>query len=267
MCAVASNTNKQMTKLLLIQNSLENNTSTMNKIDWEPYFLIIATLSLVAAVIIPFAQKKYEEFSAKRNFKIYFKKQLGLVFNFLTSEKIEYNEPSIKKNPEKKNLEISEFLKTFKKDLKEHKNAVQPKIIFTLLMNLQNMLLYSFHLRTTIRSLEFNDLMKLTLEHGNQLSKVELSNIYGLITILESFVSISLYHDRFGEMKSIKRLIQENTWVGLKLDKDFLDNQTILNDDLQFINDKINSIEEIVYILGITQDKTLEYFEFKKPNG
>jgi hypothetical protein len=106
--------------------------------------------------------------------------------------------------------------------------------------------------------------MKLTLEHGNQLSKDELSNIYGLITILESYVSISLYHDRFGEMQSIKRLIQEKTWVGLKLDKDFLENQTVLNDDLQFINDKMNSIEEIIYILGITEDKTLEYFEYKK---
>jgi hypothetical protein len=253
-----------MMKLLLIQNLLENNTNLPKKIEWEPYFLIIATLTLVSAVIIPLAQKKYEEYRAKRNFKIYFKKQLGLVFNFLTSQKIEYSEPSIKKNPEKKHLEISDFLKKFNKDIKEYKNAVQPKIIFTLIMNLQNMLLYAFHLRNTIRSLEFNELMKLTLEHGNQLSKNELSNIYGLITILESFVSISLYHDRFGEMQSIKRLIQEKTWVGLKLDKDFLENQTVLNNDLQFINDKMNSVEEIIYILGITEDKTLEYFEYKK---
>ena len=252
-----------MIGFLLIQNSLEKEINT-DKFDWEPYFLIVATLSLLAAVIIPFAQKKYEEHRAKRNFQIYFKKQLGLIFNFLSSEKIEYNEPSIKKNPEKKNLEISNFLTAFKKDLKEHQNAVQPKIIFTLLMNLQHMLMYSYHLRNAIRSLEFNDLMKSTLEYGNKLSKDELSNIYGLITILESFVSISLYHDRFGEMKSIQRLIQENTWVGLKLDKDFLDNQAVLNEDLQFINDKLNSIEEIIYILGITENKTFEYFEYKK---
>ena len=45
-----------------------------NKIEWEPYVLLIATLSLIAAVIIPFAQKWYEEFRTKRSFQFYFRK-------------------------------------------------------------------------------------------------------------------------------------------------------------------------------------------------
>lgn len=48
--------------------------SDTNKIDWEPYVLIVATLSLLAAVIIPFAQKWYEEYRTKRSFQFYFKK-------------------------------------------------------------------------------------------------------------------------------------------------------------------------------------------------
>ena len=47
------------------------------KFDWEPFVLIVATLSLLAAVIIPFAQKWYEQYRTKRSFQFYFKKQLG----------------------------------------------------------------------------------------------------------------------------------------------------------------------------------------------
>lgn len=255
-----------MINLILLQNILgqTENSQEMKQFDWEPYFLIIATLSLIAAVIIPFIQKKSEEHLTKRNFKIYFKKQIGFVFNFLASEKIEYHEPSIKKNPEKASIKLTDFIIKLKSDLKEYKNAVQPKIIFTLIMNIQNLLLYSFHLRNTVRNVDFKDLMKLTLEHGNKLSNNELKNVYGLVTILESFISISLYHDRFGEMKSIKRLIQENTWIGLKLDKDFLKNQDVLNEDLQFINDQMDSILEIIYMLEITEQKTNEYFDSDK---
>jgi hypothetical protein len=235
-----------------------------DKTNWEPYFLFVATLSLIVAVIIPFAQKKYDEYRTKRSFTIYLKKQLGFILNFLTSEKIEYHEPSIKKNPDKVQLELTEFIKRFEIDLKKHKEAVQPKIIFTLIMNLQKLLLYSFHLRNTIRNVEFKELMKLTLEHGDKLSKKELSNIYGLIVVLESFISISLYHDRFAEIKSIKRLTQENVWVGLKLDKDFLEKQEILNDDLQYINDNESSITEITFILRAVEQKVKEYFDYEK---
>lgn len=43
----------------------------VNKIDWEPWVLLVAILTLIASVIIPFAQKKYEEYRAKRNFQYY----------------------------------------------------------------------------------------------------------------------------------------------------------------------------------------------------
>lgn len=66
------------------------------KINWEPWILFVAILALVASVIIPFAQKKYDEHRTKRNFQYYLKKQIGLILNLLTTEKLEYIEPSVK---------------------------------------------------------------------------------------------------------------------------------------------------------------------------
>ncbi len=234
------------------------------KTNWEPYFLFVATLSLIVAVIIPFAQKKYDEYRTKRSFTIYLKKQIGFILNFLTSEKIEYHEASIKNNPVKDQLALIEFIKRFEIDFENHKETVQLKMIFALILNLQNLLFYSFHLRNTIRNVDFKELMKLTLEHGDKLSKKELSNIYGLIVTLESFISISLYHDRFAEIKSIKRLTQEKVWVGLKLDKNFLEMQEILSDDLQYINDNESSITEITFVLRAVEQKVKEYFDYEK---
>jgi hypothetical protein len=232
--------------------------------NWEQYFLFIATLILIAAVIIPFVQKKYDEYRTKRSFKMYFKKQIGFILNYITNEKIEYQYSIINKKIAKEKLELSEFLKRYENDFKHHKDTVEPVIIFTLLLNLQNLLIFSFHLRNIIKDVDFKDLMKLTLEHGNKLSKKELSNIYELIVVLDRFFSICLYHDRFGKMKSIKRLTQEGVWIGLDIDKDFLEKQEFLNDDLQFINEHETSIAEIAFVLRSVNQRIKEYFDYKK---
>lgn len=236
--------------------------SEQNKFDWEPYVLIVATLSLIAAVVIPFAQKKYEEYRTKRSFQFYFKKQLGIVLNLLTSEKIEYLKPSIKDNPEKEFLHPSEFTRKLEADFKLHKEAVQPKTIFMLLMNLQKLMLYSFQLRYALSKIDFEKLTERTLENGKELSKKELQKAYGIILIYESFISISLFHDRFGDLKSIKRDIRDNIWIGLKLEKDFLEKQSVLNDDLQYINNHEQSIFEITAMVRVVEAKTKEYFDY-----
>src|ERR1043166_4447543 len=156
-----------------------------SKIDWEPYVLIVATLSLVAAVIIPFVQKWYEEYRTKRSFQLYFKKQLGLVLNLLTSQKLEYVKPSIKDAPVKEFLAPSEFTKRLETDFKEHKEAIQPKIIFTLLTNLQKLMHFAFQLRHSLNKIDFDKLTERTLEHGKELSKEELKKAYGIILIYE----------------------------------------------------------------------------------
>jgi len=67
-----------------------------NKTEWDGWMLLVAVLSQIASIIIPFAQKKYEEIRAKRNFQYYLKKQIGFILNLLTSEKLEYHEPSLR---------------------------------------------------------------------------------------------------------------------------------------------------------------------------
>ena len=56
-----------------------------DKIDWNIWFLFIAVLSLISAVLIPFAQKKYEESKSKYAFHLYVKKKIGIVFYLLTT--------------------------------------------------------------------------------------------------------------------------------------------------------------------------------------
>lgn len=243
--------------------TLSHNCPPDEKFDWNPYVLLIATLSLIAAVIIPFAEKKYEEFKAKRSFKIYFKKQLGEIFNFLTAEKIEYFEPSIKNDPAKQQLNIVELTKRVDSDFKIHKNTAQLKIILPLLMNVHNVMHYSYQLRHLINRAKLDKLTEKTLEHGGKLSDKELKNVYGLVLVLEGFVSISLFHDRFGELKTVKRLEENNLWVGMKLGKDFLQKQHELNDDLQYLNDNEKSMSEITTILRVVEDKVREYFKQK----
>jgi hypothetical protein len=65
-------------------------------------------------------------------------------------------------------------------------------------------------------------------------------------------------------MKTIKREIKEKVWVGLKLEKDFLQNQTLLNQDLLHLNNNERSIFEITEMVRIVEAKTKEYFDYDK---
>ncbi len=232
--------------------------------NWALYLLLIVALILIAAVIILFVQKKIDDYRIKRSFKMYFKNQIGFILNYLTSEKIVYQESGINEKITKEKIELSEFLKRYENDFKHQKDAVQPVVIFTLLINLQNFLLFSLRLKNIIEGIDFKDLMKLTLVHGNNLSKKELSSIYELIATLDRFISICLYHDRFGKMKSIKRLTQEGILIGLDFDADVLEKQKFLNDDLLFINENENSIAEIAFVLRAVNQQIKEYFHFEK---
>lgn len=236
--------------------------SEVDKIDWAPYVLLVATLSLLAAVLIPFAQKRYEEYRTKRSFKFYFKKQLGIILNLLTDEKIEYITPSVKDNPEKEFLSPTEFTRRLEFDFKEHKETVQPRTIFMLVLNLQQFMQFCFRLRYSLTNIDFDNLTERTLAHGKELSRDELQKAYGIILIYESFISILLFHDRFGDMKTIKREIRDKVWVGLKLEKDLLQNQTLLNQDLLYLNNNEQSVFEITQMVRIIEAKTKEYFDY-----
>ncbi len=167
-------------------------------------------------------------------------------------------------NPEKEYLSPIDFSKKLESDFKEFREAVQPRTVFTLLMNLQQFMLFTFQLRYALGKIDFEKLTERTLEHGKELSKNELNKAYGIILIYESYISISLFHDKFGEMKAIKRDIKDNIWVGFKLEKDFLQNQTLINEDLLHLNNHEKSLFEITQMTRIVEQKTKEYFDYDK---
>jgi hypothetical protein len=107
--------------------------------DWKEWLTLIAALTLIVAVVIPFAQKKYDEWKSKTSFHLYLKKYFGLIYQILTYDKIDYTKPSIKDDPEKAKLTFDEFIVQFEKDFKEHQNTLQTRVAFTLLFNLQNL--------------------------------------------------------------------------------------------------------------------------------
>lgn len=233
-----------------------------NRINWEPWVLTVAILTLIASVIIPFAQKKYEEFRAKRNFQYYLKKQIGLILNHITTSKIEYLEPSVRNEPKKEYLLIKDLIIKIKNDFAKNKNTVQPRVNFMMQMNIQNMCLFAYQARKIISTIDLQNITERTLEFGKELSKKELNKTYGLILIYESFQSISLFHDRFGKFKAITRLIVENEWIGLKVEKEFLNDQKQLNEDLLLLNDNERSLEELSNIILIMNQETKRYFDY-----
>jgi len=235
-----------------------------DKLNWEPWVLLVAVLTLIASVVIPFAQKKYEEYRAKRNFQYYLKKQIGLVLNLLTTQKIEYIEPSVKNDPKKQFLAVGDFIAKLKSDFIEHKNSVQPRIIFMLLMNVQKLCHFSYQLRHNISNINLQAITEKTLENGKELSRKELNKIYELILVYESYLTISLFHDRFSEIKSIKRKLEKNIWIGVTVEKDLLNNQSRLNEDLLVLNDNERSLEELENIVLIVNQETKKYFDYEK---
>lgn len=235
-----------------------------DKINWEPWILFVAVLTLVASVIIPFAQKKYDEHRTKRNFQYYLKKQIGLILNLLTTEKLEYVEPSVKSDPQKQFFLIKDFILHLKSDFKEYKNSVQPRIVFELLMNIQKLCHYAYQLRHNISIIDLEKITEKILEHGKELSKNELNKVYGLILVYESFQSISYFHDKFYQIKSIKRVVENKTWVGLSVEKDLLSNQKQLSEDLLVLNDNENSLNELENIILILNQETKKYFNYDK---
>ena len=161
-----------------------------------------------------------------------------------------------------KNSYIKEFIFKLKSDFKEHKNSVQPRVIFMLLMNVQRLCQFSNSLKLNISTINLQKITEKTLEHGKELSKQELNKIYGLILIYESFLSISQFHDKFGDIKSIGRIMENEIWVGLKVEKDLLTNQNRLNDDLLVLNDNEKSLEELQNIVLIVNQETKKYFDY-----
>lgn len=234
------------------------------QIDWNKWLTLIAALTVVVAVVIPFAQKKYDEMKSKISFHLYLKKYFGILFNILTYDKIEYTRPSIKDDPEKLSFTFLEFLRQFETDFKEHQNTLQTRVAFSIVLNLQNLLFVVHRTQSAIRQTDVDKLYEQTLAYGNSLTKKELNKIYGILLLMEHFTSITQFHDRFGNMKSIQRETKNGIWVGLKVDQSLLKNQQLVAEDIKHLCNDEMSIQEIFKISKLLIQELKSFYDFEK---
>ena len=226
--------------------------------------LVIAIIAVVFSIATPFAQRKYEEWKARISFKLYLKKYLGVLFNILTYDKMEYHVPSIKDDPEKLNLTLPEYLTRFEKDFREHQNTVQYRVAFAVLFNIQNLFSIVNRSKLEITRLNVDSLYEHTLAYGSNLSKKNLNKIYGILLLMEHYNSITTFHDKFGDLKSIKRIEQEGVIVGFELDKDILTNQQIVAEDMKYLSNHELSIDEVIRVNKLLIQETKDFFDFEK---
>lgn len=224
----------------------------------------IAIIAVIVSVATPFAQRKYEEWKARISFKLYIKKYLGVLFNILTYDRIEYHIPSIKDDPEKLNLTLPEFLKRFEQDFKEHQNTVQYRVAFAVLLNLQNLFSVINRSKFEIKRINVNALYEHTLAYGSNLSKKNLNRVYGILLLMEHYDSITTFHDRFNELKSIKRIQKNGLIIGLELDQEILKDQQMVANDMKHLCNHELSIDEVIKVNRLLIQETKDFFEHDK---
>lgn len=237
-----------------------------DKIDWNIWFLLIAVLTLIVAVIIPFAQKKYEERKSKFGFHLYVKKKLGVVWNLLTYDKLEYKQPRSAEKMDDEHLTFDKLIYKFEKDFKENKNTIHPLFAFGIIFNLQNLLFTVKRIQYSLNTIDIKNLDEKTLEFGDKLSKPEHHKLNGLYLLIEHYFSITSFHDKFDSLKSIKRKEKDSKWIGLEVDKKVLKEQKWILEDLKYLRENELSIDEILNINKLLIQELKSYYEFEKLN-
>jgi hypothetical protein len=238
----------------------------MHQTDWNEWLTFIAALTLLLAILIPFTQRKYEEWKAKISFHLYLKKYFGILNNILTYDKVEYHLPSINDNPEKSPYDFGKYINEFERDFKEHRDTTQYRIAFALIFNLQNILFAIYRVQNAIRIIDVDKLYEQTLAYGNNLTKSELNRIYGILLLAENFTSITTFHDRFRNMHSIQRDLDKDSWLGLKVNKTLLSNQNLILEDLRLMRDNELSLQEIITVSKLLIQELKTFYEFDKLN-
>jgi hypothetical protein len=237
-----------------------------DKIDWNVWFLLIAVLTLITAVIIPFAQKKYEERKSKFGFHLYVKKKLGIVWNLLTYDKLEYKQPRSSEKMDDELLTFDKLIYKFEKDFKENKNTIHPLFAFGIIFNLQNLLFTVKRIQYSLNTIDIKNLDEKTLEFGDKLSKSEHHKLNGLYLLIEHYFTITSFHDKFDSLKSIKRKEKDSKWIGLEVDKKVLKKQKWILEDLEYLRENELSIDEILKMNKLIIQELKSYFEFEKLN-
>lgn len=235
-----------------------------NKIDWNLWFLLIAVLSLFAALLIPYFQKKYEENKTKYGFHLYIKKRIGVVWNLLTYDQFSYKKIHSAENLDDLSLTFDNIIRTFEKDYAKNKETIHPLFAFGILLNFQNILFTVDRIKNALKNINIENLDEKTLEFGDKLSKKEHHKLNAIFMLIEHYYSITTFHDKFVILKSVQREYKEKIWTGLKVENTVLKNQQIILEDLKFLRENEISINEILNINKLLIQEMKSYFEYDK---
>ncbi len=118
-------------------------------------------------------------------------------------------------------------------------------------------------MRIEIERIGVDKLYEHTLAYGSNLSKANLHKIYGLFLLLEHYNSITIFHDRFREIKSIKRVMKDGNVIGFELDKNVLKDQQMVAEDMKHLCNNELSIEEVFKINLLLVQETKIFFDFE----
>lgn len=248
----------------MIQAFEGNIIENINKIEWNFWFLLIAGLSLIAAVWIPFIQKKYEERKAKFGFHLYIKKHIGIVWNLLTYDKVGYKQPTDSSTMDDLELSFDIYIFRFENDFTKNRNTIHPLVAFGILFNFQNLLFTVSRIQSTLREIDIKHLEEKTLEFGDKLSKKEHLKLAGLFLLFQHYDSITKFHDKFGNLKSIEREFKNSEWTGLIVEQTVLKNQELILNDLKYLTENEISINEIININKLLIQELKLYFDYDK---
>jgi hypothetical protein len=232
--------------------------------DWNVWFLLLGVLSLIAAVAIPFIQKKYEERKTKYGFHLYIKKRLGVVWNLLTYDKFEYKQPTTAESMDDLQLTFDTLIFRFEKDFQKNKETSHPLFAFGILFNLQRLLITVYRVQQSLSTIDLNNLGEKTLEYGDKLSKKEHLKLTGIYMLIEHYISITSHHDKFDSLQAIKRQVKDKRWTGLIVENTVLQNQGLILKDLQYLRDNEISINEILNVNKLLIQELKSYFDFDK---
>ncbi|WKX76270.1 caspase family protein [Zobellia laminariae] len=190
---------------------------------------------------------------------MYLKKELIFAFNELTENPIDFS-IIIGDHVKTEKIPFSEATLLFKKQFEEHKNTIHPRDAFMILFNLQKIIHSAYKFSMISKTIDFRELDRQVVNQSPNLTRDEVSEFQKILMAMEHYSSIFAHNDKFGEFKSIQRDINNHIWIGFKLDGEILKKQNLIMEDLDYVNQNIDSLNEIIeseLLIGIMN----EFFE------
>jgi hypothetical protein len=81
---------------------------------------------------------------------------------------------------------------------------------------------------------------------------------------MEHYNSITTFHDRFKDLKSIKRITKGSIIIGFELDKNILKDQQMVAEDMKHLCNNELSIDEVIKINKLLIQETQNFFKYEK---